>query len=529
MKQMIFQNHPALTRLLATTCLLLSAGCSYQTTKEREPDPYQSLRQRIEMQSQRFAQQQESLQQSLPRKSPKQTPLQPVLPAYDPLDDIEVSFAIDNENVQHVLNALARETGMNLSLHPDLATEERIIGLHFDRVPASAVLREILRIADLYGEIDGNILRITPYQEKIFHLDFIESNTTASYEVGGDVLGTGGGTASDSLTGNFRLSGGGGASSNPYEVLDTMLRGVLSSNGVMTVNRLAGTLYLKDRPSVIQSAGKLVERFKDMLGRQILIEARILELALSDGYQYGVDWSFLRNVMDSTATGVVSRGITQSIDLTGAVNRSNTPGTTTPEFGLIFSRTTGLGSLLFAVSLLENFGEVHVLSNPTIRARHGQPAMISVGRSNTFIRETTTTTTAATTTTTATTSTEIETDTVFDGLLLGVIPFIGDDGKISLSIHPIKSDVEPDSLQLITIQNSAITLPQVNLKEMSTTIEMQDGETVVLGGLIDDVRARDTDGLPVLSSIPYVGGLFSNDTMTQEVRELVIILKVNQL
>jgi type II secretory pathway component GspD/PulD (secretin) len=138
------------------------------------------------------------------------------------------------------------------------------------------------------------------------------------------------------------------------------------------------------------------------------------------------------------------------------------------------------------------------------------------------------------TTTTTTTaenllSTDVEVSTVFDGLILGIVPFIQEDGRISLLINPIKSDVDPTSIEPVAVtQNSgdSISLPKVSIKEISTTIGLQDGDEVFLGGLIDKHRQKTNKGFPVLSRIPVLGYFFKNDAMEEETRELVIVLKV---
>ncbi|KRT60067.1 type II and III secretion system protein [endosymbiont of Ridgeia piscesae] len=116
---------------------------------------------------------------------------------------------------------------------------------------------------------------------------------------------------------------------------------------------------------------------------------------------------------------------------------------------------------------------------------------------------------------------------MFDGLLLGVIPFIGEDGRVSLSIHPIKSEVDLESLKLVTIQNVAISLPKVNLEEISTTAKLHNGETVMLGGLISDMRRSTDSGFPGRDKLGVLGKIFGREDDLQETRELVVVLRVS--
>jgi type II secretory pathway component GspD/PulD (secretin) len=124
--------------------------------------------------------------------------------------------------------------------------------------------------------------------------------------------------------------------------------------------------------------------------------------------------------------------------------------------------------------------------------------------------------------------TEVEVSTVFDGLILGVIPFIEEGGRITLLINPIKSDVDQASLELEnTGAGQSISLPVVHIKEISTTIALNSGDMVMLGGLIDKRHSTENRGVPILSSIPIFGYLFKNDFKSDVTREMVIILSVN--
>jgi type II secretory pathway component GspD/PulD (secretin) len=123
----------------------------------------------------------------------------------------------------------------------------------------------------------------------------------------------------------------------------------------------------------------------------------------------------------------------------------------------------------------------------------------------------------------------VEVSKVFDGLVLGVIPFIQNSGKITLLINPIKSDVDPESLELVPVGTQQVTLPVVNIKEVSTTITLNSGDAVILGGLIDSQDVVIDRGVPGLSSIPVLGYLFKDQFKREENRELVIILSVSEI
>ncbi|MEO5366534.1 MAG: pilus (MSHA type) biogenesis protein MshL [Magnetococcus sp. WYHC-3] len=305
---------------------------------------------------------------------------------------------------------------------------------------------------------------------------------------------------------------------------------------------MAGTLYVKARPSQVKTITGLMEKYKEILGRQVMLEARILEVRLSDQYQAGIDWAMLRkgvaltNGLSQTLNGVGTNG-----PFDANLDTSNAPVLTIggAAQGATMGALAGAGNLYGTgigilgsdgyglVNLLKQFGDVTVVSNPTIRARHGQPALISVGRTSTYIQSIETNT--QTTTTQTTTTEDINTAKLFNGLLLGVTAFIGQDGMVTLNIHPIKSDVDAASLSTTTVFNRSVTLPRVDLKEMSTVLELRDQDVVLLGGLISKESGRVSTGAPVLSDIPLLGRLFTKNSEVESTQELVIMLRVHIL
>jgi MSHA type pilus biogenesis protein MshL len=379
--------------------------------------------------------------------------------------------------------------------------------LNFENVSAAAVLREILNIYDLYYEVEKNIIRIKPFQERIFKLNFLDTQLSTSFDVGGDVLGAGQVESVSGLSGSFKLSGSGSSKGgNTYDIIEEMIRKVMSKQGNYSLNRLSGSLYIKDKPAVVKTVTKLIQHVKEMLSRQIVIEARIIEVVLNDEFKYGIDWSVIRD---------------QAQDFTNFTSAAWSFGT-----GFIFNNRSGKFSLDATIDALKTFGNTRVVSNPSIRSKHGKAAIMSVGTSFSYKKSVETTTDNDTQDQT----TEVEVSTVFDGLILGVIPFIGEDGRITLLINPIKSDVDRNSLEPERVgpqSDQSISLPEVRIKEISTTIALNSNDVVILGGLIDRRLADENKDVPGLSSIPVLGYLFKRKLQTEESRELVIILSVS--
>ena len=486
--------------------LFLMAGCAHKRSEKMAPV---NIIDKIKAESEDLARKQKELVEAVEKVPPEELEVKPVMPTYDPLEDRIVSFSLVDEDYKMVLYSLARSVGMNLIIDPQIKTEERRITINFQNVSAAAVLREVLDTFNLYYEIKDNVISVKPFEERIFRLNFLEIFMDTDFVVGGDVLGAGEVGAVEGLTGSFKVSGKGSEQDqgNPYDVIETMVKRVKTPEGNYFLNRMSGTLYVKDRPESIRAIARIVNHARQALSRQILIVARIIEVTLREEFTYGIDWEVLWEEMNITDNASVRAGwsIEEGLTFEGVIDHL--------DFGA-------------AIDALELFGDVNIVSNPSVRVKHAKPAIISVGTSISYTKSTLIT---ILDNLTRDTVTEVEVSKVFDGLILGVIPFIQDDGKITLLINPIKSDVDRESLELVDVGNTQITLPVVNIKGINTTISLKSGDAVILGGLIDNLKIDTDEGVPLLSSIPILGYLFKRQFKRNERQELVIILTVTQI
>lgn len=453
---------------------------------------------------------QNNLRQQFEKRKPRKIDIQPVAPKYNPLDGHFVSMALVDEELQVALFSLAKNVQMNLLIDPDIDMESKRITVNFENAPASLILDKVLRASGLSYTIDQNIIHVSGFQERIFKLNFLDNSAAASYSVGGDVLGGDDSVNVGGLAGQFSIEGKGSKEGNPYVLLEAMVAKTISKDGRYALNGKTGTLYVRDNLNSIQAIARIIAHLKEMMERQILIEAQIIEVSLRDGFQFGIDWNHLRSALaDST-------------NLVDSLSWSL-------ESGLVLNQAAGIPTNQFnsVIDALSTYGNAKVVSNPTIRVKHSQPALISVGTSFTYIKSVTVTRSTGDTTSD---STEVETSSVFDGLILGVIPFIEDNYRLTLQVNPIKSDVDEQSLEAVRLGNDiSVALPEVNVKELSTVIGLQTGDTIVLGGLIDRVKTDASQGIPILESIPFLGQLVRNDYRLSDNKELVVVLKVSIL
>lgn len=192
----------------------------------------------------------------------------------------------------------------------------------------------------------------------------------------------------------------------------------------------------------------------------------------------------------------------------------------TPNFEFSIYDNDGLGLLLKA---LEQQGEVKTLSNPKINIMNGQTSMLSVGRNTTFISKVDTTTTEGTT---PVTSFTVETNSILSGLIFGLVPYINGDGEITLTITPIITNLVDLEAKTVGsgVNSVEIKLPTLDLREMSTTVKVLDGQMVIIGGLIDKKEVLREQRVPILSRIPFIGKLFQRMDKSYENTELIIML-----
>lgn len=559
----------------AGLCALLAAslaGCAVgpskvDAKKVRTVDSRSQalLQERLVEESGKLSSLQDDLLKSLERR--REAALEPVAPRFNPLDAVSVTLQADDVDARNLLKAIADQAGLNLVLPATLSSEPRTLSLSLRSVPASQAFEQITRALDLSGEVRNNLLVVQEFEERVFDLDFLLTMSTANFNAGGDVFGastTGGdgqssgnsGTSSGSGSGSglrssFSISGRNTNDVNPYGQIERMLASIVGEppaegdafegtadarRPAYMLNHSTGTLFVRARPSQLAAVSRLVEHYKSVLGRQVLIEAQILDVELNDQFLYGVDWNILRNqialsysanpmtlgALNSSVPNALNSGRSVVIPSTALGNAG------TPSLGIAQSGSNhNIG-----LDLMKTFGTVHILSNPSIRVRNTQPAVVSVGSNMRYIAQSSSNTQNGGGGLLATTA-NVVTSNVFDGVMLGVIPFIADDGSIHLTINPMQTSVQESSMALVEVgseQNPLkISLPRVDFKGMTTSLSLRDGDMVVLGGLIGESGSRAKNGVPGVAEIPVFGELFGGQSQSTSARELVLVLRVQIL
>ena len=295
------------------------------------------------------------------------------------------------------------------------------------------------------------------------------------------------------------------------ELKETLTAFVGTENGrSVIISPQAGLVTVRGLPTEIAAVQKFITDTETHLHRQVIIEAKIMEVTLNDDYQQGVHWNEVLGSIGKTDFTFKTNG-----QINGNPISSNIGGATSLSFsGPDFSGV---------IDLLQTQGNVQVLSSPRITATNNQKAVIKVGEDEYFVTDVSSTTTTGTSTTT---TPEVELTPFFSGIALDVTPQIDKDGSVILHVHPsvTLTDEQNKTIQL-GAEELILPLAQSRVRESDTIIRAKSGEIVVIGGLIETYTIDQESKTPLLGDIPLLGGLFKSVSESTQKRELVILLK----
>ncbi len=278
----------------------------------------------------------------------------------------------------------------------------------------------------------------------------------------------------------------------------------------VVVSPQSGLVTVRGLPADIQAVKEYIKRSEQSLLRQVVLEAKIVEVSLNDEYQQGINW---QNVLSNS----------NNTNYTFNTSGSTLGNAITSTLGGITSLTIDNVDFSGVVSLLSTQGNVQVLSSPRVTATNNQKAVIKVGEDEYFVTEVSNTTVTGT----ATTSTpEINLEPFFSGIALDVTPQIDPDGKVILHVHPSVTETA-EQQKIITLNEEQYVLPlaQSNIRESDTVIQAKSGEVVVIGGLMQTFETKEESQVPILGSIPVLGNLFKSKRTVMKKKELVILIK----
>lgn len=456
--------------------------------------------------------------------------LTPQLGSYNStLRKVEPRFDIGVNNVpaSDFFAGLVDGTNKNMVVHPDVTGE---ISLQLKDVTVS----EVMSIAkDIYGyeyEEKGRLIKVFPagLRTKIFQINYLNINRNGDSETrvsSGQITQNSSDSSSDTSSSSSNStstqSSGFGtriATSNQndfWQRLESTLQLIIGNKEghSVVITPSTGMAVVRADSDTLTSVERYLESSELILQRQVILEAKILEVSLNEGYQQGVDWSFSRASNSQDSAGDPRNGVNFT-----QIAREVVAG----DVGGVFASTIKLGNFDTTINLLGTQGNVQVLSSPRIATVNNQKAVIKVGSDEYFVTDID----FESNSDSNSTSTDIDLTPFFSGIALDVTPQISEDGKIILHVHPTISKVE-DQQKIISVGGQDLDLPLAfsSIRESDSIITAENGQIVVIGGLIQN-RSTDTNSsVPFLSDLPLIGELFKQKGEESEKTELVILLR----
>ena len=422
------------------------------------------------------------------------------------------------------------------------------------------VLEALESLRDLYGydfKVNGTRVLVLPntVQSRLFKVNYLPGRRQ-----GGSDLRVSTGSAAMSGAGSPVPNGSGNGTSTPStptpgqntrpvsdsaqvrttsdadfwsEVQASLNTLVGNTNGRgVVLNPAAGVIVVKATPAELQQVEKYLSAIQLSIERQVMLEAKIIEVQLSKDAQAGINWAGFGRVLGDKLAGsfgVVGAGVT--LGTTGAIGNNDVA--TTPASNLTTNATgrgfygLALQSPNFAalINFLQTQGDVSVLSSPRIATLNNQKAVLKVGSDEMFVTGITTSTT--TSGNNAVSSPTLTLTPFFSGIVLDVTPQIDADGVVMLHVHPAISNVaeKTKAIDLGSLGNYRLPLAASTVNESDSIVRIGDGQIVAIGGLMVQTAANNRSGVPGLQDAPLVGGLFRQTSDLSAKRELVILIK----
>jgi MSHA biogenesis protein MshL len=297
-----------------------------------------------------------------------------------------------------------------------------------------------------------------------------------------------------------------------------MIVGSEEGNNVV-VNPQAGLLVVRASTADQQSVAEFLRQAQRNLQRQVILETKILEVSLSDGFQSGINWAYMKG----------QKGISLGSFTTDA-NGVNIPVNPIPgpqNIGGVFGLTFDFGNFEGVVQLLETQGQVRVLSSPRVSTLNNQKAVIKVGTDEFFVTDVSTTTTSLSGGTTSP-NLDITLTPFFSGISLDVTPQIDENDEVTLHVRPTISQVD-DQNKTIQLGSSdqVFNLPLAlsTTRQSDSIVRARSGQVVVIGGLMQNRNTNNDANLPWASKLPVVGKLFQQQRKDLQRTELVILMR----
>lgn len=474
---------------------------------------------------------------------------------------------------QQFFQSIVAGTRYNMLVHPD------VTGTITANLKDVTLVETLDAIRDMYGydyQINGTRVSIRPLtmQTRMFQVNYLNSarrgasslrvsstsvsnaNTNQNGQNNNNQNGQNNNQNNNQNQNNSdQVNGNAGTQRNSTELLTTSetdfwpqlkesieaIVGSKTNGRSVVVSPQSGVLVIRAMPDELRNVDLYLKATQLSVDRQVILEAKILEVELNDSFQSGINWasfaSFDSRHNNRVSTGFVSPGTTlaplpyaggqpaviagDGLAASTGFSLTNARNAAGSLFGLAF-QTSNFAALL---SFLESQGTVHVLSSPRIATLNNQKAVLKIGTDEFYVTGVTSTTNSNTTGNTVTPSVTLQ--PFFSGVVLDVTPQIDDKGNILLHVHPSVSQVTEvtKDINLGTAGNLSLPLAASSTSEIDSMVRGQDGRVVAIGGLMRQSSTGDNSQVPGAGNVPVLGALFRNNKNVNQKRELVVLIK----
>lgn len=464
-------------------------------------------------------------------------------PVASPPRPVETRFNLNvNQAKAHeVFLGMANGTPWSMMVHPDVSGT---LTLDLKNVTVPEAMDSIRALYGYDYEIQGRriIVPSPAVQTRVYHLNYLAMQRKGSSDtrvVSGSVSlsgggGGGGGEASDSAasasksleTSSLQTR----TDSKYWDEISASLKMLAGESGNVVVSPQSGIIVVRAASANHTMIQKFLQASELAVTRQVMLEAKILEVQLNDGYQSGINWAKLRDDgasyrvamgANANALGIAGQSIVGSLGTTLSSNIPGAVGSVAGLFGLAFND----GDFASVINLIKSQGVVHVLSSPRIATTNNQKAVLKVGTDDFFVTEISTTTTTSGTSTITTPTISVQ--PFFSGIALDVTPQIDEGDNVTLHVRPSVSDVR-ERLKSVNLGDLGVfTLPLASssISETDSVVRLKNGRIVAIGGLMNQTYDDSQNRIPGLGDLPFLGELFGNTSRASRKRELVVLIK----
>ncbi len=419
------------------------------------------------------------------------------------------SFTLRNAEIHEVLLSISKQTSYNIVVDPDV---QGSVTLDLKNVTLADALDTLTDLLGLTYRVKRNLIRVSrpALETRIFSLGYVNlkrtGNSSTTAQIGASIAGGVGGAAGGGGGGGGQTTITTSSETDLWSSLEAGVTQLLSPDGKLVMDKQGGNILVTDFPRSLDRIAAFLEAVEGSVQRQVLIEARIIAVTLTGEFRFGIDWSAVARA--GALAGATSSGLIFSQVLAPANTTEFQIGVTSSDFNAL-------------VNILSSQGEVNVLSSPRLATLNNQTAVLRSATDDVFF--VTETERVPGTSGGFNSFTTVTPRTVTVGVVLSITPQISSDGSVILHVRPTVS--RSDSTADITVDNTTISVPILDVREADVIVRAEEGQVVVIGGLIDERQTDDEKKVPLLGDLPGIGRLFRQTTQKRDKTELVVLLR----